>query len=298
MVEVKALAKINLTLEVLAERPDGFHEIRSVIQTIGLYDSIRFRSNRQLRFSYDDLRFRSNPQLRFICDNPDFIAEESLVTRAAVMIHEASGSANGATIEIKKRIPMVAGLGGDSSDAAAVLSGLNQLWKLRLSPLELVELASRLGSDVPFFIYGGTVLVGGRGEKLKALPPLPRRWVVLLVPPLARMEEKSRKLYASLKPGHYTDGQITEKLVKALNERGFRPSMLFNTFENVAFEFFHELKLYRDHFVKLGAYQVHLAGSGPALFTLMDDEMQAENLYARCQLQGLESYLAETSDSG
>jgi 4-diphosphocytidyl-2-C-methyl-D-erythritol kinase len=283
VVEVKAPAKINLTLEVLAERPDGFHEIRSILQTIDLYDSLRFSSNRQLRF---------------ICDNPDFVAEESLVTRAAAVLQEVSGQANGATIEIKKRIPMVAGLGGDSSAAAAVLSGLNKLWKLRLSPLQLVELASRLGSDVPFFVYGGTALVEGRGEKLKALPPLPHRWVVLLVPPFARMEEKTRRLYASLKPGHYTDGQITERLVRALGERGFRPSMLFNTFENVVFEFFPELRLYRDHFVKLGAYQVHLAGSGPTLFTLMDNQMEAENLYARCQLQGLESYLAETSGSG
>jgi len=281
MPDVKAPAKINLTLEVLGERPDGFHEIRSVIQTIDLYDRLRFRSNRQLRFS---------------CDNPDFVMEESLVTRAAALLQEASGFSKGATIEIKKRIPLVAGLGGDSSDAAAGLSRLNKLWKLGLSPAQLLELAHRLGSDVAFFLYGGTALVGGRGEEVTALPPLPRRWVVLLVPPFSRMEEKTRKLYASLKSSHYTDGKITEKLVKVLNEgRGFKPSMLFNTFENVAFELFPKLKLYKDHFVKLGAYNVHLAGSGPALFTMMDDEMQAENLYARCELQNLESYLAETS---
>jgi 4-diphosphocytidyl-2-C-methyl-D-erythritol kinase len=283
MVEVRAPAKINLTLEVLAERPDGFHEIRSVIQTIGLYDSLRFRPNRQLRFS---------------CDNPDFAIDKSMVPGAAAVLREAGGSTRGASIEIKKRIPLVAGLGGDSSDAAAVLNGLNKLWKLRLSPLELVELASELGSDVPFFVYGGTALVEGRGEKLKALPPLPRWWVVLLVPPFSRMEEKTRKLYASLKSSHYTDGQITEKMVRALHDKKFRLSLLFNTFENVAFDLFPKLKLYRDHFVKLGAYQVHLAGSGPALFTMMEDQTQAENLYARCQLQGLESYLAETSDSG
>jgi 4-diphosphocytidyl-2-C-methyl-D-erythritol kinase len=283
VVEVKAPAKINLTLEVLAERPDGFHEIRSVVQTIDLCDSLRFSASRQFSFS---------------CDNPDFAIDKSLVPRAAALLQEASGSTSGASIEIKKRIPLVAGLGGDSSDAAAVLSGLNRLWELRLSSLELVELAARLGSDVPFFVYGGTALAEGRGEKLKALPPLPHRWVVLIVPPFPRMEDKTRKLYANLKSGHYTDGQITEKLVRALNDKKFRPSLLFNTFENVAFDFFPKLKLYRDHFVKLGAYQVHLAGSGPALFTLMDDEMEAENLYARCQLQGLESYLAETSVSG
>jgi 4-diphosphocytidyl-2-C-methyl-D-erythritol kinase len=280
MADVKAPAKINLTLEVLGERPDGFHEIRSVIQAIDLCDSLRFRSNHQLRFS---------------CDNPEFIVEESLVSRAAAMLQEASGSAEGATIEIKKRIPMVAGLGGDSSDAAAVLSGLNKLWKLRLSPAKLLEIAPGLGSDVPFFLYGGTALVEGRGEKIKALPPLPRRWVVLLVPPFSRVKGKTTKLYASLKPGHYTDGQITETLVKVLNERhGFKPSMLFNTFENVAFELFPKLGLYRDHFVKLGAYNVHLAGSGPALFAVLDDKFQAENLYARCEQQNLECYLAET----
>jgi 4-diphosphocytidyl-2-C-methyl-D-erythritol kinase len=280
MADVKAPAKINLTLEVLGERPDGFHEIRSVIQAIDLYDTLSFRSNHQLRFS---------------CDNPDFIADKSLVSRAAAMLQEASGSAEGATVEIKKRIPMVAGLGGDSSDAAAVLSGLNKLWKLRLSPARLLEMAPGLGSDVPFFLYGGTALVEGRGEKVTRLPPLPRRWVVLLVPPFPRMLKKTTQLYASLKPSHYTDGQITEKLVKALNDRrGFRPSMLFNTFENTAFELFPKLKLYKDHFVKLGAYNVHLAGSGPALFALLDDKFQAENLYARCELQGLECYLAET----
>jgi 4-diphosphocytidyl-2-C-methyl-D-erythritol kinase len=283
MPDIKAPAKINLTLEVLGERPDGFHEIRSVIQTIDLYDSLRFRSSRQFLFS---------------SDNPDFIAEESLVSRAAAILQEASGLTRGAAIDIKKRIPLVAGLGGDSSDAAAVLSGLNRLWELRLSPAQLLELAPGLGSDVPFFLYGGTALVKGRGEKVKALPPLPRRWVVLLVPPFPRMAEKTAKLYASLKPGHYTDGQITESLVKALNDRrGLKPSMLFNTFENVAFELFPGLKTYRDHFVKLGAYNVHLAGSGPALFALPDDKMQAENLYTRCEQQGLDCYLAETTDS-
>jgi len=280
MPDIKAPAKINLTLEVLGERPDGFHEIRSVIQTIDLYDSLRFNSDRQLRFS---------------CDNPEFIVEESLVSRAAAMLQEIGGFSRGATIEIKKRIPLVAGLGGDSSDAAAVLSQLNKLWKMGLSPARLLELASGLGSDVPFFLYGGTALVEGRGEKVRVLPPLPRRWVVLLVPPFSRMPEKTARLYASLKASHYTDGQITEKLVKVLNDRrGFKPSMLFNTFENVAFEIFPKLELYREHFIKLGAYNVHLAGSGPALFALLDDQFQAEDLYARCELQGLECYLAET----
>jgi 4-diphosphocytidyl-2-C-methyl-D-erythritol kinase len=280
MPDIKAPAKINLTLEVLGKRPDGFHEIRSVIQTIDLCDNLRFRSNRQLRFG---------------SDSPGFIAEESLVSKAAALLLAVSGSSKGVAIDIKKRIPLVAGLGGDSSDAAAVLSGLNKLWKLGLSPAELVELAPGLGSDVPFFLYGGTALVEGRGEEVTKLPPLPRRWVVLLVPPFSRMAGKTRKLYASLKSSHYTDGQITERLVKALRDRrGFKPSLLFNTFENTAFDFFPGLGLYRDHFIKLGANNVHLAGSGPALFALLDDRLQAENLHARCQQQGLECYLSQT----
>lgn len=280
MADIKAPAKINLTLEVLGKRPDGFHEIRSVIQTIDLYDTLRFSPDRHLRFS---------------SDNPDFVAQKSLVSQAADMLRELSGSSLGAAIEIEKRIPLVAGLGGDSSAAAAVLGQLNRLWGLGLSPSQLVELAPRLGSDVPFFLYGGTALVEGRGEEVTELPPLPPHWVVLLVPPIARVSRKTARLYASLKPGHYTDGQITERLVKALRDRrGFKPSLLFNTFENTAFDFFPGLETFRDHFIKLGADSVHLAGSGPALFALLDDRLRAEDLYARCWQQGLECYLSRT----
>ena len=280
MLTVQAPAKINLTLEVLGKRPDGYHEIRSVIQTINLGDSLRFRSSGKLRFS---------------CDNPDFIIEESLMSRAAALVQQASRFSKGATIGVSKKIPFTSGLGGDSSDAAAVLSGLNRLWQLGLSLQELLELAPRLGSDVAFFVYGGTALVEGRGERVTPLSPLPQRWVVLLVPPVPRIPEKTRQLYASLKPEHYTDGRITQKFIKVLNEgRELEPSMLFNTFENVAFDFFPELEVYKGHFIKLGAPYVHLAGSGPALFTLVEDKAQAEGIYKNLQQQGLECYLTET----
>jgi 4-diphosphocytidyl-2-C-methyl-D-erythritol kinase len=186
-------------------------------------------------------------------------------------------------------------LGGDSSDAAAVLQGLNRLWQLGLSLEELLEMAPRLGSDVAFFLYGGTALVEGRGERVTPLSRLPRRWVVLVVPPFSGVPEKTRQLYATLKPEHYTDGRITQKFIHALNEGGeLGPSMLFNTFENVAFDFFADLKVYKGHFKKLGAPYVRLAGSGPALFTLLEDKARAEDLYQRCQNQGMECYLAET----
>jgi len=281
MLTVLAPAKINLTLEVLGERPDGYHEIRSLIQTIDLCDSLRFQVSHNIKFG---------------CDNPELVVAESLISRATALLQETTGCSKGATIEITKRIPLSAGLGGDSSDAAAILYGLNRLWELGLSLKELTELALKLGSDVPFFLYGGTALAEGRGEIITPLPPLPQRWVVLMIPPLPHMAEKTKRLYASLKPSHYTDGKITENFIKALKEgREFKPSMLFNTFENVAFEQFPGLEVYKGHFLKLGAPSVHLAGSGPALFTLVEDRAEAEDLYTRCKQQGMECYLAETS---
>jgi len=281
MLTVLAPAKINLTLEVLAERPDGFHEIRSLTQAVDLCDRLR------LRLSHD---------IKFSGDKPSFVWEESLISRATALLQETTGCAKGATIELTKRIPLSSGLGGDSSDAAAILHGLNKLWQLGLSLKELTELAPRLGSDVPFFLHGGTALVEGRGEKITPLPPLPHRWVVLMIPDVPRMAEKTRRLYASLKINHYTDGQITERFITALKgDREFKPSMLFNTFENVAFDQFPGLKVYKEHFLKLGAPDVHLTGSGPALFSLVEDRAGAERIYESLQRQGVECYLAETS---
>jgi 4-diphosphocytidyl-2-C-methyl-D-erythritol kinase len=280
MLTVLAPAKINLTLEVLAKRRDGFHEIRSVIQTINLCDSLHFQLSQSIEFN---------------CDLPNWIPEDSLVSKAISLLQEDTGCAKGATIEINKRIPLMSGLGGDSSDATAILRGLDKLWGLSLSQEKLLELAARLSSDVAFFVYGGTALVTGRGEVVAPLPSLPHIWVVVVMPPVPRLPGKTERLYASLNASHYTDGQITEKLVEKLREgREFSPSLLFNTFDNVAFDRSSELSEYREHLVKVGTTDVHLAGSGPALFTLVKDKAQAEELYIRLQQQGLECYLTET----
>ncbi|MBA7650553.1 MAG: 4-(cytidine 5'-diphospho)-2-C-methyl-D-erythritol kinase [Calditrichaeota bacterium] len=276
---VLAPAKLNLTLEVLGKRPDGFHEVRGVIQAINLCDRLTFRLSREVAI-------KSNL--------PDWTAEDSLVSRVAGLLQETAGCSTGAAIEVDKRIPLLSGLGGDSSDAAATLSGLNKLWELGLSRERLLELAAQLGSDVAFFVYGGTALAEGRGEAVTPLPPLPRMWVVVVVPDVPRRPGKTKRMYASLNASHYTDGQITQRLVKALRGGGeLTPSLLFNTFENVAFAE-PELKLYRDHLVKLGADNVHLAGSGPALYSLARDRAPAEDLYNLCKQQGMEAYLVET----
>ena len=280
MLTVLVPAKINLTLEVLGKRPDGFHEIRSVLQTVNLCDRLHFRTGQGITFK---------------CDMPGWSAEESLVAKAVSLLQKATGCSKGAEIEVEKRIPLMSGLGGDSSDAAATLRGLNKLWELDLTQEKLLELAAQLGSDVAFFLYGGTGLVEGRGEVVTPLPPLPHRWVVLVVPDVPRLPGKTKTLYSSLEKGHYTDGQITQRLVKSIKAgREFKPAMLFNTFENVAFDHFSGLKVYREHLIKLGAPHVHLAGSGPTLFTMSEDKAQAEELYTRCQQQGMEAYLVES----
>jgi len=280
MLTVLTPAKLNLTLEVLGRRRDGFHEISSVIQTINLCDSLHLQLSQKTEFK---------------SSMPGWIPEESLVSKAAQLLKETTGCAEGATIEVHKRIPMVSGLGGDSSDAAATLRGLNKLWGLGLSLEELLNLASQLGSDVPFFFYGGTALVEGRGERVTPLPPLPHMWVVVAMPPVPRLPGKTKQLYDSLSVEHYTDGQITNRLVEELREGGeFTPSLLFNTFENVAFARFSKISVSQRHMVKIGATNVHLAGSGPSLFTLVKDKDKAEELYIRLQQQRLEPYLTET----
>jgi 4-diphosphocytidyl-2-C-methyl-D-erythritol kinase len=203
------------------------------------------------------------------------------------------GIDKGIAIDIENRIPLISGLGGDSSAAAATLRGLNEVWELDLPEKRLLELAAQLGSDVPFFLCGGTAMVEGRGEMVTQLPPFPHHWVVLVMPNVPRPPGKTARLYASLNTSHFTDGHITEQLVNELKE-GREPSTLFNTFENVAFAGGSELKVYRDHIRKLGAPHVHLAGSGPALFTLLKDKTKAEELYTRCRQQNMETYLVET----
>jgi len=280
MITLLAPAKINLTLEVLAQRPDGYHEIRSVIQAINLGDTLRFSLSRNVEFR---------------CDMPGWTPEESLVSRAVSLLQETTGCTKGATVEVDKRIPLMSGLGGDSSDAAAVLKGLNELWELGLSRTELLELAPQLGSDVAFFLQGGTALVEGRGEMVTPLPLLPHMWVVLVVPSVGREPGKTKRLYDSLDVAHFTDGQVTERLVAVLRAGSeFTPSLLFNTFENITFDRSSELDVYRSHIMKIGTKNVHLAGSGPAMFTLLKDKAEAEDLHIRLHQQGMETYLSDT----
>ncbi|UCE97949.1 MAG: 4-(cytidine 5'-diphospho)-2-C-methyl-D-erythritol kinase [Dehalococcoidia bacterium] len=280
MLTIQAPAKINLTLEVLEKRSDGFHEIRSVIQTIKLYDSINLKRAKRLVIR---------------CDDDGWLAEESLILQAADLLKETSGYTAGATIAISKKIPLLSGLGGDSSDAAAILLGLNKLWGLSLTPGELARLASDLGSDVPFFLFGGTALMQGRGELVSPLPLLLPSWVVMLIPPVSREKGKTGRLYAALAKDHYTNGAKTEQMVSILTKGGdITPDKLFNAFESIASDSFKGLSEYRKLFLKSGAPGVHLDGSGPALFTLLREEKKAKRIYNNLKQYGLETFCIQT----
>jgi len=280
MLTVLAPAKLNLTLEVLAKRQDGFHEVRSIAQTINLCDSLHFQVSWNIEFS---------------CTDPDWTPGKSLVSKAADLLQKTAGCSKGATVEVDKRIPLVSGLSGDSSDAAATLRGLNRLWGLGLSQKELLGLAAQLGSDVAFFLYGGTALLEGRGEIVTPLPPFPHRWVVLMMPPVPSKPGKTARLYGSVRANHYTDGQITDKFITYLTGgRELASYKVFNVFDNVAQDSFSGLDKYWQQFLKAGAADVHLAGSGPVLFTLVRDKSQAEDLYLRLKQQRIESYLIDT----
>jgi 4-diphosphocytidyl-2-C-methyl-D-erythritol kinase len=272
-----------LTLEVLAKRADSFHEIRTVVQTVSLCDRLDFKLGSDITVE---------------CDEPDWLLEKSLVPRAARLLQKASGCHKGATITVHKCIPLLSGLGGDSSDAAACLRGLNKLWGLALSRREMAPLAPQLGSDVAFFLLGGTALAQGRGEVVSPFPSLPHMWVVFLMPPVPRLVGKTGQLYASLEASHYTEGQITNELVKLLS-RGeeVATASLFNVFDNVADDSFSGLSGYRKQFLQAGADSVHLAGSGPTLFTLTRDKVQAKKIYRHLKKLGLEAYLAETLEA-
>jgi 4-diphosphocytidyl-2-C-methyl-D-erythritol kinase len=273
---VPAPAKINLTLEVLSKRSDGYHEIRSVIQTIDLYDRLIIDAG-----NGDLLR----------SDMPGWDKNKSLVRKALELFREATGCVKGVSVTVEKHIPMMAGLGGDSSDAAAVLKGLDRYCETSLPEEELHRMAEKLGSDVSFFLYGGTALLEGRGETVKSLPPVPEMWVVLAVPSIVTLQGKTGQLFSKLTPSHYTDGEITQRFIETIKSGGEVPP-LFNTFENVAYEQFHGLDVFREHFLKLGAESVHLAGSGPVLFTVMKDKSMAEDLYIQLDKQRMNPVLS------
>lgn len=277
MLSIRAPAKVNLILEVLGKYDATHHQIISLVQAVNLYDILNFELAEGISFSC------SEPSLE--CDN--------LVVKAATLFREVTKCSLGAKIELCKCIPWGMGLGGGSSDAAATLLALNKLWSLGLPNSELVNLASELGSDVPFFIYGGTALVEGKGERVTPLPSLAPTQFILLLPSLAKIPNKTKQLYSKLNITHYTKGQFVQRaLVSWLQERVLDTTLMFNVFEKVVFDVFPELEQYKKLLARAGAKNIHLAGSGPALFTLAQSEQETDEICSYLKEQGLEHYVA------
>lgn len=275
MLTATAPAKVNLILEVLSKYEDDYHQILSIVQAINLCDRLEFELAEEISFKCSETSLES----------------DNLVMKAATLLKEVTKYNKGARIELCKRIPWGVGLGGGSSDAAATLTALNKLWQLGLSTSELLDLASRLGSDVPFFIYGGTALVEGRGREIIPLPPLPATNFALLVPPLPKIPNKTRQLYSKLNTTYYTTGQFVRNALASWFGRGeFDSSLIFNVFDKIAFDVFSKLAEYRRIFDEAGASAVHLAGSGPALFTLVSDAEESHRLCSSLEKRGLECY--------
>jgi 4-diphosphocytidyl-2-C-methyl-D-erythritol kinase len=276
-VRATACAKINWALEVLQRRPDGYHEVRTVIQTIDVCDTLGMEPAAELRLEAND---EGLPP-----------AEENLVMKAAHLLRERADGLSGARMRLSKAIPVAAGLGGGSSDAAAALRGLNQLWGLDLPREALEHIAARLGSDVPFFVHGGTALAEGRGERITPLSDLPPQELLIVLPPLT-LADKTRRMYSLLTSADYTDGSAARRLADAIHQgKPLADEQLFNVFDGPAFRAFPELERLRRALLEAGARSVHLAGSGPALFALAGDAAKRERLTSAAVEAGAKAFV-------
>ncbi|MBI4497668.1 MAG: 4-(cytidine 5'-diphospho)-2-C-methyl-D-erythritol kinase [Chloroflexi bacterium] len=280
---LRVYAKVNLTLEVLDRRPDGFHEVRTVLQSVSLADR---------------LTLSPAPDLALSCSDPALAGPDNLALRAARLLRARAGVTPGAHLALEKGIPVAAGLGGGSADAAAALVGLTRRWGLAYSDDDLLPLAQELGSDVPFFLRGGTALASGRGEILEPLPFPGVRWLVLVVPP-ANVPQKTARLYGALTPGDYRDGSAAAALAEALRSRHALPEdLLVNSFTAVARRLFPALAHAARALADAAAARVHLSGAGPSLFALVQSREHGEEVVRRLVASGHASYLAHTVPHG
>ena len=274
--KVKSYAKINLGLEVLRLRPDGYHDLRTLFQWVSLYDSIEFKP-------------LSSSVLRLGGDDPSIPWDETnLVYRAARLIQNRAGGRAGAELFVEKRIPAGRGLGGGSSNAAMTLWGLNALWGVGLSKPELEDLGRTLGSDVPYFLTGGLCLGEERGDVLTPLPDLANLPVVLALPPFP---VPTPRIYRNLDPASLTPADKDSKMTGFLRTRN--PGGLTNTLEETVFRFYPQLLEIKSLFREQGAALSLVTGTGSAVYGLFEDRGRAERCLAVLKERG-EAVLVET----
>lgn len=262
---VKAPAKINLSLDVLHKRPDGYHEVEMVMTTIDLADRI------ELSLLEED-RIVIHSHNRFVPDD-----QRNLAYQAALLLKERFQVKKGVVIGIEKTIPVAAGLAGGSSDAAATLRGLNRLWSLGLTLDELAVLGAEIGSDVSFCVYGGTALATGRGEIIEQLPAPPTCWVVLAKPFIGvSTAEVYRRLNVE-KVQH----PPTRTMIAAIEQNDFDKvcSSVGNVLEDVTLSLYPEVAQIKDQMKRFGADAVLMSGSGPTVFSLVEHDSRMHRIY-------------------
>lgn len=266
--KLKAMAKINLGLDVLRKREDGYHDLRMIMQTIRLYDKVQLTVTEA-----PGIRVKTN--LSFLPVN-----EDNLVYRAAKLLMEEFDIQKGVFINLEKHIPVAAGLAGGSSDAAAVLVGINRLFRLGLSREALMERGVKLGADVPFCILRGTALAEGIGERLTPLPePVPCH--VLIAKP--KIHVSTKFVYGNLKADEITehpdiDGQIAALEAGDLYALAKR---MGNVLEMVTIPAFPVIQEIKEEMCRMGAVNAMMSGSGPTVFGLFDDKAAARRAYEK-----------------
>jgi 4-diphosphocytidyl-2-C-methyl-D-erythritol kinase len=265
MLYVKAPAKINLTLDVLYKRPDNYHEVEMVMTTVDLADRICLES-------------REDGVIEIISTD-NFVPNDhrNFAYQAARLVKDTYGIGQGVSITIEKEIPIAAGLAGGSSDAAATLKGLNELWNLELSIDELAELGAKIGSDVSFCVYGGTALATGRGEKIQELPAPPNCWVVLAKP---KIGVSTAEVYGGLKV-EGLEHPNTKQMMHAIETEDYELlcKSLGNVLETVTFKLHPEVVMLKEQMKRFGADATLMSGSGPTVFGLVDSEARVSRIY-------------------
>ena len=269
IISLKAHAKVNLFLEILGKRDDGYHEIETIMQEISLADNLQFEEIQE--------------GIKLECNNKNIpINQDNLVCKAANLILKECGIKKGVLISLEKNIPVGAGLGGGSSDAAATLKALNSLWKVGLNDGDLIEFAAKLGSDIPFFINGKTSLCSGRGEVISPVKVRDRMDYLILFP---RVHISTETIYKNLKIDLTKKRKDVSVFLDALkySEVDGISKLLFNRLEEVIFATYPDLLQIKSSLESFDFCGLSISGSGSAFFGLCKDRHQAEVIKSKVE---------------
>lgn len=261
-IELKALAKINLGLDVLGRRENGYHDVRMIMQSIFLYDEVRIEKKEAAGIEVET-------NLKFLP-----VGEDNIAYKAAKLLIDEFGIGEGVRITLRKHIPVAAGLAGGSSNAAAVLFGMNRIFRLGLSQKDLMERGVKLGADVPYCIMRGTVLAEGIGEELKRLPAMPKCTVLIAKPPIS---VSTKTVYEALDSKEITEHPDIDGIIKGLELGNLKmiADSMGNVLEKVTVPMHPEIEKIKQEMKEAGALGAMMSGSGPTVFGLFESRAAA-----------------------